>query len=127
MRRWVPGPTEALSRVRLRAGRELLVINISASGALVEGPTRLLPGTNVDVHVTAAQGRVLVRARVIRCGVWTVSADVVQYRGALAFNTLLDLHAVESASTEVLTAGVTDPRTVEDSRSLNESPWSGVL
>src|SRR5688572_30732279 len=82
-----PDPGESLSRVRLRTGRELSVIDASMGGALVEGETRLLPGTNVDVHVTAAQGRVLVRSRVVRCAVWSVSADVIQYRAALAFST----------------------------------------
>ena len=97
--RWVPNGTDALSRVRLRAGRELVVINLSGGGALVEGSTRLLPGTHVDVHVTAALGRVLVRARVMRCAVWTLTADVVQYRGALAFEAPVELapHAVEVA------------------------------
>jgi hypothetical protein len=64
-------------------------------GALVEGETRLLPGTNVDVHVTAAQGRVLVRSRVVRCAVWSVSADVIQYRAALTFSTPVDVSPVE--------------------------------
>jgi len=79
--------------VRLRAGRELDVVDISRLGALVEGTTRLLPGTHVDVHVTGGQGRVLVRARVVRCSVWGLTADAVRYRGALAFNALLELDA----------------------------------
>ena len=35
--RRVPHPDETLSRVRLRTGRELAVVDISSSGALVEG------------------------------------------------------------------------------------------
>jgi hypothetical protein len=69
----------------------LAVVNVSTTGALVEGITRLLPGTHVEVHITAAQGRVLVRARVLRCAVWKVTPDVVVYRGALAFATDVDL------------------------------------
>ena len=64
--RRVPQPTETLSRMRLRTGRELAVVDISPSGALVEGATRLLPGTHVDVHVVTRHGRVLVRTRVVR-------------------------------------------------------------
>ena len=97
--RWAPGSTESLSRVRLRAGRELSVINVSPWGALVEGATRLLPGTNVDVHVTAAQGRVLVRARVIRCAVWAVTPDDVLYRGALAFAAEVELPPIQMEET----------------------------
>ena len=46
---------------------------------------RLLPGVHVDVHVTTAEGRVLLRSRVVRAFVWGLTADVVTYRGALAF------------------------------------------
>jgi hypothetical protein len=111
--RWVPGSAEALSRVRLRTGRELAVMNVSATGALVEGTTRLLPGTHVEVHVTAAQGRVLVRARVVRCTVCTVTADVIMYRGALAFTTPVDLPPVEVAPPHTSEAAMSDQRPVE--------------
>jgi hypothetical protein len=125
--RRVPVCTEASSRVRLRAGRELAVINVSPWGALVEGATRLLPGTNVDVHVTAAQGRVLVRARVIRCAVWTVGADVVVYRGALAFSAHVDLPPIECAATGADAEEVaTDPQTVLNLRPEVEPMWSGL-
>jgi hypothetical protein len=113
--------------VRLRAGRELEVINVSPCGALVEGAARLLPGTNVDVHVTAAQGRVLVRARVIRCAVWTVGADVIVYRGALAFSAHLDLPPIECAAAGVAAQQVvTDPQTVLNPRPEVEPIWSGL-
>jgi hypothetical protein len=82
----------------LRAGRELAVINLSSLGMLAEGTTRLLPGTHVDVHVIAAQGRSLVRARVVRCAVSGVSADVIEYRSALAFSAQVDLMPAEPAS-----------------------------
>jgi hypothetical protein len=110
VKRIVPESTQALSRVRLRAGRELTVINVSPAGALVEGSARLLPGTNVDVHVTAAQGRVLVRARVLRCAVWTVTADILQYRGALAFSAPIELPSIELASSGGLAKAVRDPQ-----------------
>jgi hypothetical protein len=96
--RRVPTSTESLSRARLRAGREVAVINLSSLGLLVEGTTRLLPGTHVDVHVIAAQGRSLVRARVVRCAVIGLGADVIQYRSALAFSAQVDLTPAERAS-----------------------------
>jgi hypothetical protein len=66
------------------------VVNISHAGVLVEGVTRLLPGTHVDVHVVTRRGRVLVRTRVMRSGVWRLQADIVCYRTALAFDTDVD-------------------------------------
>ena len=104
--RHMPSPTQALSRVRLRTGRELAVIDASPLGVLVEGATRLLPGTHVEVHVIGAQGRILVRARVVRCAVWSLTADCVQYRGALAFGVLIDLGLATALPEAVAASGV---------------------
>jgi hypothetical protein len=85
-----PAADEPLSRARLRTGRELAVINVSNTGLLVEGATRLLPGTHVDVHVITRDGRVLVRSRVTRAWVCALQADLICYRGALAFDRTVD-------------------------------------
>lgn len=92
------------------------MIDVSTSGALVHGTTRLLPGTHVDVHVTASHGRVLIRARVVRCVVWDVTAEIVQYRGALAFTTPIELQPTDVSTMPVLT----DPQVVETRRPLPE-------
>ena len=68
----------------------MTVINVSDGGLLAEGVVRLLPGTHIDVHVIAADGRVLVRSRVVRASVCDVQPDFVRYRGALAFDRSLD-------------------------------------
>jgi hypothetical protein len=86
---------EPLSRIRVRAGRELRVVNVSRGGALVEGDTRLLPGTRIDVHVVTAAGRTLVRSRIVRAYVSCVSSDYVLYRGALAFEHPIDADHAE--------------------------------
>jgi hypothetical protein len=88
--RRVPFADEPLSRVRLRTGRELLVVNVSNTGLLVEGTLRLLPGTHVDVHVVTPGGRVLVRSRIVRAYVFELQPDTVRYRGALAFERTID-------------------------------------
>jgi hypothetical protein len=88
--RRIPQPEEALSRVRLRLGRELTVVNISSSGVFLEGFTRLLPNTHTDIHIVTRNGRVLVRGRVVRALVWRLERDVVCYRTALAFDTVVD-------------------------------------
>jgi hypothetical protein len=94
--RRTPHADETLSRVRLRTGRELTVVDISASGALLEGLTRLLPNTHTDLHIVTRHGRVLVRARVVRAFVWRLGREVVCYRTALAFETAVDTE-VEAA------------------------------
>ena len=88
--RRAPDAGDVLARVRLRGGRELTVLNISPDGALLEGETRLLPGTHVDVHVTTRDGRVLARARVVRARVVRVRSDAVSYQAALSFETPVD-------------------------------------
>ena len=88
--RRVPEPEESLARVRLRTGRDLAVVDISNTGALVESTLRLLPGTHVDVHVTTTLGRVLMRSRVARCFVSELRPDLVCYRGALMFERPID-------------------------------------
>src|SRR5690349_4688367 len=93
MPRRSPDHGEALGHVRLRGGRELTVNNISATGALLEGEVRLLPGTHIDVHITTRDGRVLVRARVVRASVWRLRSDSVWYRSALAFQAPVDITA----------------------------------
>src|SRR5688500_14952552 len=83
--RRTPASDEPLSQVRLRAGRQLEVINVSDAGLLAEGEMRLLPGTHVDVHLVTAEGRLLIRSRVVRAFVCHVAASTIRYRGALAF------------------------------------------
>ena len=77
----------------MRAGRELSVIDVSNTGVLVEGKARLLPGTHVEMHLVTSEGRTLVRSRVIRAYVAELRADLVRYRGALAFDRLIDTAA----------------------------------
>jgi hypothetical protein len=96
--RRTPLPDEALSRVRLRTGRELTVVNVSSSGLLLEGLTRLLPNTHSDIHIVTRHGRVLVRARVVRAQVCRLERDMVCYRTALAFDTPVDTEAEAALS-----------------------------
>lgn len=78
------------SRVRPGAGRELVVLDASNGGLLVEGDVRLLPGTHVDVHVVTSDGRWPVRSRVVRAWVSSLDASTVTYRGAVAFEQQID-------------------------------------
>lgn len=85
------GAIEPMARLRLRGGREVSLVDLSANGALVEGDARLLPGTHVDVHVVTTDGRVLVRSRVVRAYVSALSRDRMTYRTALAFDHHVDI------------------------------------
>jgi len=89
--RRIPHPSDPTARLRLRTGREVTVVDMAATGALVETEGRLLPGTGVDVHVMTTDGRQLVRSRVVRAFVWGVWSDRIVYRGALAFERHMEL------------------------------------
>jgi len=91
--RRVPDAGDRLARVRLRGGREVTVLDISSAGALFEGESRLLPGRHIDVHVTTRDGRVLVRARVVRAWVHRLAAGLVTYRSGVAFEAPIDIGA----------------------------------
>ena len=88
--RRTPGGGESLSRVRLRLGSELAVLNVSDSGVLTEGACRLSPGSRVDVHVTTINGRTLVRATVARAHVSALRSDALSYHVALTFDQTVD-------------------------------------
>jgi hypothetical protein len=92
--RRTPALDEPLSQIRLRAGRELIVVNASDVGVLAEGEMRLLPGTHVDVHLVTREGRLLVRSRVVRAYVHRVDPHHIRYRGALSFDRAVPTAAV---------------------------------
>jgi len=100
--RRIPDDREPLALIRLRAGRDLGVVDVSDNGALVEGPTRLLPGTRVEVHIVGRAGRVLVRSRVVRSWVYSLEADRVKYRSGLAFEQRVDTIEVVPSATDAI-------------------------
>lgn len=95
---------EPLSNARLRTGGQLRVVDASSWGALAETTERLLPGRHFDMHVVSAQGRVLVRSRVVRALVVRLTADCIHYHAALAFDRTVDVHVDGYALPEVLVA-----------------------
>ena len=73
-------------RARIQPGHKLVVVDVSADGALVEGTTQLRPGSRIDVHLESDHRRQLVAARVTRCVVSTIDPKAgVTYRAGLCF------------------------------------------
>jgi hypothetical protein len=76
---------------RIRPGREVVIVDLSSDGALVEGPWRFRPLSRCDVHLHVTGQDVHLRARIVRCFVARIERqEPVRYRTALAFD-----HAVE--------------------------------
>ena len=71
---------------RVRPGRVVVVIDVSAGGASIEISQPLLPGAAVDLHFETAQRRTSLRGRVLRCAITQVGPTAVSYRAAIAFD-----------------------------------------
>lgn len=84
--RFVPGRPGVPFTCRLRPGSEVRVVNLSATGALVEGPCRLRPGSIVSVAFGANPGEPVTTCRVTRCVVAAIGgASGVSYQVGLCF------------------------------------------
>jgi hypothetical protein len=74
-------------RARVRPGQDVSVIDVSAGGALVESTHRLMPDARVELHLRRNTAEAeIVRGRVLRCRVSTLSATAVSYQGAILFD-----------------------------------------
>jgi hypothetical protein len=71
---------------RVRPGSEAALIDVSAGGALIETFHRMLPGSSIELQLSAGEQRVAVRGRVVRCTVECLRAGGIWYRGAIAFD-----------------------------------------
>ena len=69
----------------LRPGLLVRIVNISATGVLLESPARLRPGRRAELQLTARDGdaRPLCCGRITRCAVVGISPMV--FRGAVDF------------------------------------------
>ena len=80
-------PAIAGTEAILRPGYSVALIDLSAGGALIEGPRPLRPGMRVHVQLVSGAHRFGITAHVLRCSVASLDADAgVRYRGALRFD-----------------------------------------
>jgi len=83
--------TAGTMRARMRPGHRLVVVDLSAGGALVEAGRPLRPGSCVEVQLETDARRGMVAARVVRCTVAAIDAESgVTYRAGLSFNDTCD-------------------------------------
>ena len=78
-----PWPALAL----LRPGQEVVLINVSRGGALVQSHARMMPGSRTELQLFGACRRQL-RGRIARC--WVTQLDPLRYQGAIVFDEPLD-------------------------------------
>ena len=76
----------------LRPGCVVVLVNLSAGGALVEGARPMRPGAKVHLRLVLQARAAAVAAHVLRCAVWSLHPlDGVIYRGALRFDERTDV------------------------------------
>jgi hypothetical protein len=77
---------EDITRATLRPGCLVRVLDVSASGALVQADRPLRPGARLHFQLVIGQREFGLIARVVRCAVWMLdSHEGIRYRGALEF------------------------------------------
>lgn len=80
---------------RVRPGRDVALLDLGDDGALVEGTTRLMPGSKVVLQLHASGRSVIVAGLVVRCEVASLDRELgIRYRGALRFD--IPLSCVEA-------------------------------
>jgi len=78
-------------RARMRPGHRLIVIDLSAGGALVEAVRPLRPGSSVEVLLETDASQRAVAAKVVRCIVAAIDSESgVTYRAGLSFTSTCD-------------------------------------
>jgi PilZ domain-containing protein len=87
------GEEHGIVAVRIRPGHPARVVDVSAAGALLETPYRLLPGAAVDLHMKTDHQHISIRGQVVRCAVARLHSAAVFYRGAVAFDRRLSWFA----------------------------------
>lgn len=82
----VPIPARCVARATLRPGCLVSLVDLSASGVLIQGGRPLRPGARVHLQLVTPSRTFTLAAQVVRCMVWTLDASAgATYRGALRF------------------------------------------
>jgi len=92
-RRYPASAFPEIQGIRLApTGSTAALVNMSATGVLVECASRPLPGAILTVHFTGTFSPASMKSRVVRCEVAGIAADgSLRYHVGLAFNTRIAL------------------------------------
>jgi hypothetical protein len=75
-----------IALIRVRPGVDASMVDLSATGVLVETQRRLLPGASIEIHFVRDKRLAAVRGRVLRCAVVRLEPTAVCYRVAVLFD-----------------------------------------
>jgi hypothetical protein len=95
-------PDHGSLSAQIRPGHQVRLVDISATGALIEAAHRLLPGRVVKLQIERAEQRVTLEGRLLRCTVTGLQSSSVCYRAAIAFDHRLHWLDAGSRSTRTI-------------------------
>ena len=88
-----PSTISNLKSVRLVAGPEVTLINISRGGALIETEAHLVPHSSVAIRLVAADAVFLLHGKVLRSRASSFQGSTLLYQSAIAFDKELSILA----------------------------------
>ena len=92
--------------VRLRAGGEVALIDLSAGGALIDAPVPLRPGALLSLEIIGRGLEAVIPLHVVRSQISALMPEGARYRGALSFARPIELPGVHPPAD---TAASADP------------------
>jgi hypothetical protein len=119
-----------LKSVKLLAGPDVRLVDVSRGGALLESDTPLPPGTRICLRLVTTDTTILIDGRVLRSRVSCLQAGLVRYKSAIAFDEDVALFAEDRqeeaaaapASAPPLEAAAPSSSTPEAKAAGNASP-----
>jgi PilZ domain len=97
--RYPAATVSGITGMRLSPGDVVSLVNISASGVLVEGKTRFVPGTRLTVIFEGPKAPDSVKGRIVRCQVSSIGGrGSLHYQSAIALETRIEVPIDEEAT-----------------------------
>jgi hypothetical protein len=104
-------------------GAAATLVNLSATGVLVESESRLLPGAALTVEFIGTFSPASIEGRVIRCEVIGIATNgLLGYRIGLAFNTRIALPNASADETDGRPAATVAPRPAPSGEATVRAP-----
>jgi len=112
-----------LRSARLKYGPDVHVLDISASGILVETEGQLRPDANIVFELSGPMNSILVPSKVLRCRLAS-SREVMRYRGACSFKRPLEIPELLKQAITTGTATTVSPAAPQPRASTS---WQKVI
>ncbi len=104
-RRWAADDCTWLSSARLRPGPEVGVRDVSAGGARIDAPVRLVPGSGVELVLSGPGWHWPVQATIVHVQVCALTGSGPRYLAGLRFSKRLEVALLREARPAAILVG----------------------